>query len=87
MEIDNSEANQGVDQRLAKSRWRVFSREFIRDTKGDSLDISWLKDKNSIDAADLGTPEELAGEAMTELKGALTDLEALVKSLGAEVKG
>ncbi|WP_025565533.1 N-6 DNA methylase [Psychromonas sp. SP041] len=87
VEVDNSEANQGVDQRLAKSRWRVFSREFIRDTKGDSLDISWLKDKNSVDAADLGTPEELAGEAMTELRGALADLEALVNSLGAEVKG
>jgi len=87
VEADNSEVNQGVDQRLAQSRWRVFSREFIRDSKGDSLDISWLKDKNSIDAADLGTPEELAGEAMTELKGALADLDALVKSLGAEVKG
>ncbi|NRB23647.1 N-6 DNA methylase [Shewanella sp.] len=66
---------------LEKSRWKCFSREYIRDTKGDSLDISWLKDANSIDTADLGTPEELAGEAMTELKGALADLEALVKSL------
>ena len=65
------------------SRWKCFSRDFIRDTKSDSLDISWLKDANSVDAADLGTPEELAGEAMTELKGALADLEALVKSLGA----
>lgn len=72
---------------LAKSRWRVFSRDYIRDTKGDSLDISWLKDANSVDAADLGTPEELAGEAMTELKGALKDLEKLVKSLAGGVKG
>jgi type I restriction enzyme M protein len=87
VEIENTEVNQGIDERLAKSRWRVFSREFIRDTKGDSLDISWLKDANSVDAADLGTPEELAGEAMTELKGALADLEALMKSLGAELAG
>ena len=76
---------------IESSRWKCFSREYIRDTKGDSLDISWLKDANSVDAADLGSPEELAGEAMTELKGALADLEALVKSLGAdldtEVKG
>ncbi|AAN57236.1 N-6 DNA methylase [Shewanella oneidensis MR-1] len=86
VEIETTEVNQGIDERLAKSRWRVFSREFIRDTKGDSLDISWLKDSNSVDAADLGTPEELAGEAMTELKGALADLEALMKSLGAELK-
>lgn len=85
VEIENAEVNQGIEKRLAQSRWRVFSREFIRDTKGDSLDISWLKDANSVDAADLGTPEELAGEAMTELKGALADLEALMKSLGAEL--
>ena len=76
-----------LERPLEKSRWRVFSREFIRDSKGDSLDISWLKDANSVDAADLGTPEELAGEAMTELKGALADLEALMKSLGAELAG
>ncbi|MGL4667839.1 MAG: N-6 DNA methylase [Saezia sp.] len=74
-----------LERPLEKSRWRVFSREFIRDTKSDSLDISWLKDANSVDAADLGTPEELAGEAMSELKGALADLEALMQSLGAEL--
>jgi type I restriction enzyme M protein len=87
VEVESTDVNKGVDPRLAHSRWRVFSREFIRDTKGDSLDISWLKDSNSVDAADLGTPEELAGEAMTELKGALADLEALIKSLGAELAG
>ena len=56
VEIETTEVNQGIDKRLAQSRWRVFRREFIRDTKGDSLDISWLKDSNSVDAADLGTP-------------------------------
>ncbi|WP_434930710.1 N-6 DNA methylase [Shewanella sp. HL-SH5] len=85
VEVESTDVNKGVDPRLAHSRWRVFSREFIRDTKGDSLDISWLKDANSVDAADLGTPEELAGEAMTELKGALADLEALMRSLGVEL--
>ena len=60
----------------------VFSRvNIFSETKGDSLDISWLKDADSVDAADLGTPEELAGEAMTELKGALKNLENLVKAL------
>jgi type I restriction enzyme M protein len=87
VEVESSDVNKGVDPRLAHSRWRVFSREFIRDTKSDSLDISWLKDANSVDAADLGTPEELAGEAMIELKGALADLEALVASLAGGVKG
>jgi len=93
LEVNNTAVDQGVDgseqaqQRAAHSRWRVFSREYICDTKGDSLDISWLKDKNSVDAATLGTPEELAGEAMIELKGALADLEALVASLAGGVKG
>ncbi|MEZ8027438.1 class I SAM-dependent DNA methyltransferase [Enterovibrio norvegicus] len=87
VEAENSAVNQGVDDKLTRSRWRCFSREYIRDSKGDSLDISWLKDANSVDAATLGTPEELAGEAMTELKGALADLEALVASLAGGVKG
>jgi len=69
------------------SRWQCFSRDYIREKKGDSLDISWIKDKNSVDAADLGTPEELAGEAMTELKCALAGLESLIKSLGAGERG
>ncbi|WP_318463530.1 class I SAM-dependent DNA methyltransferase [Photobacterium leiognathi] len=87
VEAEKSAVNQGVDDKLTCSRWRCFSREYIRDSKGDSLDISWLKDANSVDAATLGTPEELAGEAMTELKGALADLEVLAASLAGGVKG
>jgi type I restriction enzyme M protein len=87
VEAESIKVNKGVDPRLAHSRWRCFSREYIRDNKGDSLDISWLKDANSVDAATLGTPEELVGEAMTELKGALADLEVLVASLAGGVKG
>jgi type I restriction enzyme M protein len=87
VEVESSEVNEGIDLRLAHSRWRVFSREFICESKGDSLDISWLKDANSIDVADLGTPEDLANEAMTELKGALKDLAKLVNSLSPGVKG
>jgi type I restriction enzyme M protein len=71
-----------LERSLESSRWQCFNRDFIRDSKGDSLDISWIKDKDSIDAADLGTPEELATEAMVELKGAIGDLEQLLGSLG-----
>ncbi|MEZ9568927.1 N-6 DNA methylase [Vibrio splendidus] len=87
VEVETTDVNKGVDPRLAHSRWRVFSRDYIHDTKGDSLDISWLKDANSVDATTLGTPEELAGESMKELKGALADLEALIASLAGGVKG
>ncbi|WP_083007728.1 class I SAM-dependent DNA methyltransferase [Halomonas sp. GT] len=82
---DATDENQGVsDERLAKSRWRCFSREWIRDTKGDSLDISWLKDSDSVDAADLPEPSVLAGEAMSELVQAMGELDSLMRELGAE---
>ena len=68
---------------MATSRWRKFSREWIRDSKGDSLDISWLKDNNSIDAANLPEPSVLAAEAMGELVQALGELDALMRELGA----
>ena len=65
-------------------RWRCFSREWIRDTKGDSLDISWLKDESSVDAASLPEPEVLASEALAELEAAMSGLQDLLKALGAE---
>ena len=81
VELAEDAANQPVDSRLAHSRWRCFSREWIRDHKGDSLDISWLKDKDSVDAADLPEPLELANEAKAELEAALAELQDLVKTL------
>jgi len=68
------------------SRWKCFSRSYIRETKQDSLDITWIKDKNSVEANDLETPEVLAGEAMNELKLALSELETLMESLSAGAK-
>jgi type I restriction enzyme M protein len=64
------------------SRFRVFTREQIRE-RGDSLDIGWLKDADSMEAADLPAPEVLVSEAMSELTEALHELEELMKALGA----
>ena len=83
LEVDESTA-EDVDDRLAKSRWRCFSREWISETKGDSLDISWLKDKDSVDAENLPEPEVLAAEAKEELTAALGELDALLVALGGE---
>ncbi|PWQ92494.1 N-6 DNA methylase [Leucothrix pacifica] len=80
LEVDESTA-EDVDDRLAKSRWRCFSREWISETKGDSLDISWLKDKDSVDAENLPEPEVLAAEAKEELTAALGELDALLVAL------
>ncbi|MGM0858883.1 MAG: N-6 DNA methylase [Pseudomonadota bacterium] len=79
-----TDENQGVDERMIHSRWRSFSREWIAEHKGDSLDISWLKDSDSVDAANLPEPSVLAGEAMGELVQALGEMDALMRELGAE---
>lgn len=77
-----AEKDSDKNKSLEHSRLRCFSREYIRATKGDSLDISWLKDKDSVDAADLPEPEVLAKEAQSELKAALVGLDELLLALG-----
>ncbi|MCL7421758.1 MAG: type I restriction-modification system subunit M [Methylobacter sp.] len=83
IETPDTDENQGVDDRLAHSRWRCFSRKWIAEHKGDSLDISWLKDADSVDAANLPEPSVLASEAMSELVQALGELDGLMRELGA----
>ncbi|MFZ5841498.1 MAG: N-6 DNA methylase [Pseudomonadota bacterium] len=61
-------------------RFRVFSRDWIKE-RGDSLDISWLKDDNAEDASELPEPAELAREAMTELESAMNELRSILSEL------
>jgi type I restriction enzyme M protein len=65
-------------------RFRKYTRAEIT-ARGDSLDISWIKDENETDAADLPEPSVLAQEAMTELEAALEDLRGIFAELGEEV--
>jgi type I restriction enzyme M protein len=65
-----------------EGRFRSFTRAQIAE-RGDSLDISWLKDADAVDAANLPPPEELAAQAMAELSEALRELDALMQALGA----
>lgn len=83
IEVDENtmEENQGIDENLAYSRWRCFSREWVSKAKGDSLDISWLKNKNNIDAANLPEPEVLVEEVKVELEAALSELDRLLTVL------
>lgn len=76
-----SAENENVDDKLLHSRWRSFNRDWIASSKGDSLDISWLKDKDSVDAADLPEPATLAHEAKDELTAALSELDRLLAAL------
>ena len=71
------------EQTVETSRWRCFSREYIREQKGESLDISWIKDEDSVDSASLPHPDVLAAEAMGELTEALLELDGLMQALGA----
>lgn len=81
VDADAIEENKDVNDELAHSRWRCFSRDWITNTKGDSLDISWLKDKDSVDAASLPEPDVLAREAKDELEAAVSELDGLLKAL------
>lgn len=62
-------------------RWRRFSREEIAG-RGENLDITWLKDEGHTNAEDLAAPEEIAAEIIANLQTAMTEMEALTRSLG-----
>jgi type I restriction enzyme M protein len=64
-------------------RFRRFSREQITE-RGDSLDISWLKDDSATDAQDLPEPALLAQDAMVELDAAMDELRGILEELGLE---
>ena len=63
-----------------EGRFRKFTREEIA-ARGDSLDISWLKDENAVDGDSLGEPVDLAREAAADLTAALEGLGRLVAEL------
>lgn len=77
-----TEIDEDAEKVLENSRFRKFSRDYIRG-KGDSLDITWLKDNSITDAANLPEPDVLATEAMTELTEALREMNQLMIELGA----
>lgn len=85
VETTQTDENQGVDEKLARSRWRCFKRTWIAEHKADSLDIIWLKDKDSVDAADLPQPLLLVSNAKLELESALVELDNLLVLLEEKV--
>jgi type I restriction enzyme M protein len=79
-----AEGEDGVENTIENARFRKFSRDYIRDQKGDSLDISWLKDLEASSAENLPEPDVLAGEAMAELTEAMAEIYQLMHALGAD---
>ena len=67
-----------------EGRFRCFDRAWIAE-RGDSLDISWLKDDNDENTSVLPEPGVLAQDAMIELEGALEELRCILAELGEEI--
>jgi type I restriction enzyme M protein len=65
-----------------EGRFRKFTREEI-EKRGDNLDISWLRDENATDHADLPEPEIIAAEIVAQLQVALDEMQSLQEELGA----
>jgi type I restriction enzyme M protein len=62
-----------------EDRWRCFQIDEIRgrDYKIDSL--KWLKDESLDDGEELGEPDELATDAISELESAISDLRSIIE--------
>ncbi len=63
-------------------RLRCFTREEIA-KKDDSLDLSWIRDDSTEDASNLPEPDVLINEALEEMAGAMSELQAILSELGA----
>ncbi len=64
-------------------RFRKFSLAEIKD-RGYKLDITWLKDDSLEDSDQLPEPQDLAGEAITELEAVVDDLREIVRLVERE---
>ena len=64
-------------------RFRKFTRQQIAD-RGDNLDISWLKDDDAADAADLPEPVVIAKMIEDKLSATLSEIQALNSLLGGQ---
>jgi len=67
-----------------KGRFRRFSRAVIAE-RGDSLDISWLKDGSDAASYDTMNPQLLAKAAVKELEAATKELRKVIAQLGGKV--
>lgn len=66
--------------RQESGRFRRFTRQELA-ARDDNLDIFWLKDESLDDTDDLPEPEDLVGEAVTQLEAALNALNELTIQL------
>jgi type I restriction enzyme M protein len=64
-----------------EDRWHCFRIEQVKE-RGYNLDgLKWLKDDSLEDSADLPEPDELATDAIEELKAAVKGLDSIMKGI------
>ncbi|MEI7989358.1 MAG: N-6 DNA methylase [Chloroflexota bacterium] len=68
-----------------EGRFRRFTRDWIAE-RGESLDISWLKDESDGNSGEQPEPSVLARDAVNELEAALEELRGILAELGEEVE-
>jgi type I restriction enzyme M protein len=71
---------QGTSPRKATDRFRSFTRAEIK-ARGDSLDLSWLRDDAVSDHANLPLPEKLLAGVLGNLRAALGEMESFEQDL------
>jgi type I restriction enzyme M protein len=64
-------------------RFRKFHISQVKE-RGYKLDVTWLKDESLEDSDELPEPQDLAGEAITELEAVVDDLKDIVGLLEKE---
>lgn len=76
----------GLSKRADAGETGRFRRFHISDIKerGYKLDVTWLKDESLEDGDELPEPQDLAGEAITELEAVVDDLKDIVELLEKE---
>jgi len=84
VDVKPSESAKRIDTG-EEGRFRKFTREWIAE-RGDSLDISWLKDDSDTSNDEMLEPAVLATDAMTELEGAFEELRGILAELGEEIE-
>jgi len=73
----------GTARREPVERFRKFSLDEIK-ARDFKLDVTWLKDESLEDSDELPEPQDLAGEAITELEAVVDDLKEIVALLDKE---
>jgi type I restriction enzyme M protein len=66
-----------------KGRFRKFSITDIK-KRDYKLDLTWLKDESLEDSDELPEPQDLAGEAITELESVVDDLREIIALIDKE---